>query len=142
MFLCTGNYYRSRFAENLFNAMAGKRDLNWFAQSRGLAEEIDELRNPGPMSKDAIAGLIARQVPIATELRYPLEVKNIDFRNSDHVVVLDEHEHRPLLQKRFPEYENCAKIEYWDVPDLDRCAVDAALIHIENSVYDLVERLL
>jgi hypothetical protein len=37
LFLCTGNYYRSRFAEALFNSVAGKMGLPWRASSRGLA---------------------------------------------------------------------------------------------------------
>jgi protein-tyrosine-phosphatase len=37
LFLCTGNYYRSRFAEVLFNSVAGKLGLSWVASSRGLA---------------------------------------------------------------------------------------------------------
>jgi protein-tyrosine-phosphatase len=39
LFLCTGNYYRSRFAEVLFNSVAGKMGLPWQAYSRGLALE-------------------------------------------------------------------------------------------------------
>ena len=39
LFLCTGNYYRSRYAEALFNSVAGKMSLPWRASSRGLALE-------------------------------------------------------------------------------------------------------
>ena len=39
LFLCTGNYYRSRFAEILFNSVAEKMGLPWKASSRGLALE-------------------------------------------------------------------------------------------------------
>ena len=39
LFLCTGNYYRSRFAELLFNHLAKQRGLDWQATSRGLALE-------------------------------------------------------------------------------------------------------
>jgi protein-tyrosine phosphatase len=34
LFLCTGNYYRSRFAEILFNSVAGKLGLPCLASSR------------------------------------------------------------------------------------------------------------
>jgi protein-tyrosine-phosphatase len=34
LFLCTGNYYRSRFAEELFNHHADRAGLNWIAQRR------------------------------------------------------------------------------------------------------------
>ena len=33
LFLCTGNYYRSRFAEILFNSVASKLGLPWQASS-------------------------------------------------------------------------------------------------------------
>ena len=36
VFVCTGNYYRSRFSEYLFNALAKKSGLQWRATSRGL----------------------------------------------------------------------------------------------------------
>ena len=48
LFLCTGNYYRSRFAEMLFNWLAPQRQLSWRADSRGL--DPDPL-NYGPISR-------------------------------------------------------------------------------------------
>ena len=39
LFLCTGNYYRSRFAEVLFNSLADRMGMPWRASSRGLALE-------------------------------------------------------------------------------------------------------
>ena len=56
LFLCTGNYYRSRFAEVLFNSVAGKMGLPWQASSRGLALERG-VNNVGPMAVSAIAAL-------------------------------------------------------------------------------------
>ena len=45
LFLCTGNYYRSRFAEILFDSVAVKMGLPWKASSRGLAcDQADSLR--------------------------------------------------------------------------------------------------
>ncbi|MBN2191381.1 MAG: hypothetical protein JW751_01075 [Polyangiaceae bacterium] len=37
LFLCTGNYYRSRFAEAVFSHGASQRAVGWRALSRGLA---------------------------------------------------------------------------------------------------------
>jgi protein-tyrosine phosphatase len=49
LFLCTGNYYRSRFAEELFNHEAERASLPWIAQSRGLALERGA-NNVGPIA--------------------------------------------------------------------------------------------
>ena len=40
LFLCTGNYYRSRFAEILFNSVAGRMGLPWKAMSKGLCWSV------------------------------------------------------------------------------------------------------
>ena len=37
LFICTGNYYRSRFAEAVFNHYSEAHVLPWRAFSRGLA---------------------------------------------------------------------------------------------------------
>ena len=50
LFLCTGNYHASRFAEILFNTVAGKMGLAWRASSRGLAPERG-LNNVGPITR-------------------------------------------------------------------------------------------
>src|ERR1700676_5815762 len=64
LFLCTGNYYRSRFAEVLFNSVAGKMGLPWQASSRGLALERG-VHNVGPMAGEAVTGLGALGVRAA-----------------------------------------------------------------------------
>jgi protein-tyrosine phosphatase len=56
LFLCTGNYYRSRFAEELFNHHAELAGLDWVAQSRGLALKRGA-HNVGPISPFALHAL-------------------------------------------------------------------------------------
>src|SRR5438067_2061883 len=70
LFLCTGNYYRSRFAEILFNHRASHLRLDWRAESRGL--KIGWLGNIGAISPDAIATLEARGIRCATVERMPI----------------------------------------------------------------------
>ena len=36
VFICTGNFYRSRFSEYLFNTLAEKSELQWCATSPKL----------------------------------------------------------------------------------------------------------
>ena len=58
LFLCTGNYFRSRFAEIYFNSVAEKMGLAWRARSRGLALERGA-GNVGPMAAAALQALEA-----------------------------------------------------------------------------------
>ena len=50
LFLCTGNYYRSRYAEEVFNYITKVEGLAWRAFSRGVAERGSP-ENIGPMSR-------------------------------------------------------------------------------------------
>ena len=53
LFVCTANYYRSRFAEHLFNHLAGPAQSQWTASSRGVATELGA-GNVGPISPYAV----------------------------------------------------------------------------------------
>src|SRR5437879_12996871 len=93
LFLCTGNYYRSRFAEVLFNSVAGKMGLPWRASSRGLALERG-VHNVGPMAVAAIKALEARGLRgIADLARLPMQVTADDFEVAGWVVALWEADH-------------------------------------------------
>src|SRR5438309_886198 len=60
LFLCTGNYYRSRYAEILFNWKAQECGVAWKADSRGLDPDP---RNPGPMSRHTMTALKRLDIP-------------------------------------------------------------------------------
>jgi protein-tyrosine phosphatase len=134
LFLCTGNYYRSRFAECLFNSVAAKMGLGWQAASRGLALERG-VSNIGPMALSAIQALQALGIRNDEFSRFPLSVALEDFEKAHWIVALKEAEHRPLFQERFPAWTD--RVEYWHVEDAAE-----ALVHIEQEVMDLVARLL
>jgi protein-tyrosine phosphatase len=102
LFLCTGNYYRSRLAGVLFNSVAGKMGLPWRASSRGLALEWG-VNNVGPMAVSAVKALEALGVRAAEAVaRFPIQATADDFTLADWVVALKQAEHLPLLQERFP----------------------------------------
>ena len=135
MFLCTGNYYRSRFAEILFNAVAGRMGLPWRATSTGLALERG-IHNVGPIAKETLRALAELGVRVGAEgERFPKQAEAADFDGVDFVVALKETEHRPLMQERYAKYEHV--VEYWEVDD-----VPGILPLIEREVMALSARLI
>jgi protein-tyrosine phosphatase len=138
LFLCTGNYYRSRFAELYFNALTGSNGLTWRAVSRGLATERG-LCNVGPISPQALEGLATRGIAVVRPLHWPMQVLHGDLEAADLVVALKESEHRPLIEARFPCWSE--RVEYWHIDDLEQVPAAEALPQLEQRVHALLDRL-
>jgi protein-tyrosine phosphatase len=138
LFLCTGNYYRSRFAEHLFNALAEREGLDWRAISRGLAVERG-IYNVGAISSAAIQGLAGRGIAVPADERCPQQATAADFAASDKIVALDEVEHRRLVEKRFLAW--AAAVEYWSIHDLDLAGPEQAMAQMERRVRELLAQL-
>jgi protein-tyrosine phosphatase len=136
LFLCTGNYYRSRFAEIFFNWHAGRRQMPWQAESRGLAPVKE---NVGPLSWHTLARLATLGIPAESYLRLPLAVTHDDFERAQHIVAVKEAEHRPLIAGRFPAW--LARVEFWRVHDVDCAHAREAMPILENEVLGLLARL-
>jgi translation initiation factor 1 len=135
LFLCTGNYSRSRFAEALFNSVADRMGLPWRATSRGLALERG-VNNVGPMAASAVKALEVLGIHAAEAVtRLPAQVTLDDLGRADRVVALKQDEHLPLLHERFPAWAE--KVEFWRVDDAPE-----ALALIEREVMGLVARIL
>jgi protein-tyrosine phosphatase len=71
LFLCTGNYYRSRYAEEIFNHQAGLEGLGWHAFSRAVAENLFP-ENVGPMSPYTLNALQAKGIAPGGATRGPV----------------------------------------------------------------------
>jgi protein-tyrosine phosphatase len=138
LFLCTANYYRSRFAEHYFNWLAGQANLAWRADSRGL--DTESWSHHRQMSRHAAERLARRGVPLAPPHRDPKRLTLADLARSDLVIAVKETEHRPLMAERFPLWTE--RVEYWHVDDLDCARPDEAMPRLENCVRELVARLL
>lgn len=138
LFLCTGNYYRSRFAEYLFNHHAPDYQLPWRAFSRGLAIELLE-EDAGPISQNTLKGLKARGIPLEREIRSPIALVEQDLIDAHHVIALKHAEHHPLMTRKFPDWSE--RIEYWQVHDIDYATPEVALPQIEQAIKGLLERL-
>jgi protein-tyrosine phosphatase len=138
LFLCTGNYYRSRFAEEFFNHRAERDSLEWRAESRALAIERGK-NNVGPVSHLVLSALEARGCVPQGIGRMPQPCTTADLQKAGLVIALKDSEHRPLMLQRFPDWE--ARTEFWFVDDIDLAPPDVALAAIEWEVERLIERL-
>jgi protein-tyrosine phosphatase len=133
LFLCSGNYYRSRFAEIYFNYHAQLRGIGWRAESRGLKPDS---RNAGPLSRHTATALAAHGISWAEYLRAPMRVTEADFDAADRVIAVKEAEHRAMMESFFPNWTD--RVEFWHVHDID-CATPAmALPHLEREVLGLL----
>jgi protein-tyrosine phosphatase len=137
LFLCTGNYYRSRYAE-VFNHNAGQEGLAWVAVSRGVSEKGSP-DNVGPISPFALNALQARDISAESATRDPAPCSLADFEGVELVVALKQAEHRPLIEGRFPGIAN--RIEYGDVDDIEIADPATTLSRIDQLVARLIENL-
>lgn len=138
LFLCTGNYYRSRFAEILFNKLAREGGLNWSAFSRALAIERGSC-NVGPISQHTRNACRARNIEIAEPIPFPCGASREDFESAGRVIALKEAEHRAYMNQKFPEWADA--ITYWHVHDLDAASSEDACAQIERHVRELVAEI-
>ncbi|MGY4513580.1 arsenate-mycothiol transferase ArsC [Bradyrhizobium sp. USDA 3650] len=138
LFLCTGNYYRSRFAEEVFNHCAKLNGLDWIAYSRGLALERGA-SNVGPLSPHTQGALKDRGILPRGKDRLPKACTIDDLHRAHMVVALDETEHRELVHARFPEWES--RVNYWNIHDVDLSEPVNALALIDLEIAQLIDRL-
>jgi len=138
LFLCTGNYYRSRFAEILFNYLAREAGLDWHADSCGLNVKPVGVVNSGPISIFATAALDRRGIPMP-DMRVPRQVCEADLRDAKMIVALKEAEHRKLMESLHPEW--AARTTYWHIHDLDMAHPGEALAELECLIKELIDRL-
>jgi protein-tyrosine phosphatase len=136
-FLCSANYYRSRFAEHLFNWLAPQAGLDWQADSMGL--DIDRWSHLRAMSRYVIGALQERGVPLSGDHRDPKQFTLSDLANADLVIALKEAEHRQMIATQFPLWTNL--VEYWHVDDVDCAGPEVALPALDGHVRALIERL-
>jgi low molecular weight protein-tyrosine phosphatase len=135
LFICTGNFYRSRFAEAVFNHHAEQRHASWTAFSRGLAVHLAE----GRLSPFTAEALCTRKIEFRHTGLDRVQLSEEDLSKSYRCVAMDRLEHFPMMLKQFPTWAD--RIDYWDVSDIPyRCSTDA-LPEIEIKVIQLLEEV-
>jgi protein-tyrosine phosphatase len=135
LFICTGNFYRSRFAEAVFNYHASQQRLPWKAISRGLAIHWAT----GPLSPITAGALSVRRIPLHHTGRDRMQLTEDDLKSTDLRILMDRTEHFAMMVEQFPLWTD--KVEFWEVPDLPINHPEVALPAIEGKVLELLERL-
>jgi protein-tyrosine phosphatase len=135
LFICTGNFYRSRFAEAVFNYHASSLSLPWRAISRGLAIHWAT----GQLSPFTAGALAVRRIPLHHTGRDRTQLTEDDLKSADLRILMDRAEHFAMMKEQFPDWT--AHAEYWDVPDLPINQPEVALPAIEGKVLELLDRL-
>ncbi len=119
LFVCSGNYYRSRLAEIIFNHRAAAEKLDWRADSAGL---IDVSSLSG-LSEHTAAWL--REHGLGDEAEDPRDPRSLtveDLGKADLVVAMCRQEHQPMLEARFAglgkSMLRSGKLRYWNIFDV------------------------
>ncbi len=136
LFLCSGNYYRSRFAESLFNHWATAAGLPWRAESRGMRLNAG---NEGPIALSVLSALADRGIVVTQPIRMPIAVADQDFERADRVIAMKRDEHERMMRERFPQ--RLDEVEFWDVHDVDCAAPDEALPYLEQRLRSLFDQM-
>lgn len=141
LFLCTGNYFRSRFSEELFNHWAARMRLNWHAESRGLMRDMSSLKdqNIGKMSRHALKALEMRGIRPRGDSRWPQSVTRAEIEYADITIAVKEAEHFPMMEQHFPDLAQ--RIHYWAVDDIDVVPAQHGIAEAEKNVLKLLQRL-
>ena len=135
LFICTGNYYRSRFAEAVFNHHAELLRIPWIAFSRGLAVHLAE----GYLSPLILEALGERKIELRHTGTDRHQLSESDLLHSHRRIALDRNEHLAMMRAQFPDWADT--IEYWDVPDILFQLPAKALSEIECRTIELLKEV-
>ncbi len=127
LFICTGNYYRSRYAEILFNHISTEFQLGWRSFSRGFQESTRE----APISPHAMNRLSDKYI-CPSQVRYPIKLKPSDLGLAHRVILMDQQEHWPMMKQEYPEWLDY--VEYWNIQDVQFEKPHSALEKLERRI--------
>ncbi|MGB1109432.1 MAG: low molecular weight phosphatase family protein [Gammaproteobacteria bacterium] len=139
LFICTGNYYRSRFAEEYFNHHARLTGLAWISDSAGIRAIEHKPDNPGPISPLALSSIERHAIEPLAANREPRQLSAEDVQSAHLNIALCRREHQPMFEAKFPELRD--QMRYWDVEDIGLEDPETALGRIAVQVDTLIQGL-
>ncbi|MFM2480378.1 low molecular weight phosphatase family protein [Celerinatantimonas sp. YJH-8] len=139
LFLCTGNYYRSRLAEEYFNYWAARLNLPYRASSRALLQDLSHTGNKGTIAAHVRNILDHLAITGRAIERAPKSVTYEELEQSDYIFAMDQREHQPLVDAYYPEFK--MKFRYFSIGDDDIEPVAIATERLMNQLDLWIARL-
>jgi protein-tyrosine phosphatase len=144
LFICTGNFFRSAFAELYFNHLAAqnlkldprdprRKQAAWRAESRGLdPAQLSPSQRAARMSSFAVERLRKLRIPYAEDrtaglpAHTPTPLGVADLERCERAVAMHDASHRPMLrrfvEKRRDQVRDPAallgRVVYWNIDDV------------------------
>lgn len=133
LFVCTANIYRSRFSEEVYNHTAIKNNLYTKAFSAGLMVGSYKTRK---IYQPALKELDRLNIkPIRAE-EYSIHVDDVDLKNYDMIICMDEKEHRPMVESNSNFKER--NIIYWNIVDEPLVSSNISLPRCYQKIQELI----
>lgn len=136
LFVCSANYYRSRFAEAYLKHLADHMQRRIVVTSRGTAI-VEHSHLVSPL---VTAELERRGIPTSLIDGPAVQLTEADLKGADLIIGLNKTEHEPKIAKLFPSFD-LSKAVFWDVPDVDVLAAPAAFERIIHHVEALAKEI-
>ena len=139
LFLCTGNYYRSRLAEEIFNFYITRDNIAARAVSRGLGNQWPNPNNPGPISENAKQFLLALGIKTSSPDRMPLPCLAEDLSQAAQIICLSKCEHKAMFEAKFPHFP-IENVVFWEIGDVGVQDVQEAMTQIYEQTLGIVTK--
>jgi len=137
--LCTGNFYRSRLAEELMRNYSAQEGRDLLSDSAGLGP-IPNPINIGPIRFEVIEYLKSRGMQPKGAKRFPKKCTVEDIESSDIVIGMNEIEHRCMIEEQFSGIAR-EHVQYWHVPDMEEDPDNVGPDLMDRNVRKLIKQL-
>ena len=136
LFVCTGNIFRSRFAEEVFNHLCKINGVDATAFSAGLQVGRYKQRK---IYRPAMSELERLKIEPLRSNEDSVHINDIDVSIYDQIICMDEEEHKPMVRSN--ELLSGFTFQYWNIVDMPKVSSDISLPKCYKKVESLIDQL-
>ena len=136
LFVCTGNIFRSRFAEEVFNHLCKINGVDATAFSAGLQVGRYKQRK---IYWPAMNELERLKIEPLRSNEDSVHINDIDVSIYDQIICMDEEEHKPMVRSN--ELLSGFIFQYWNIVDMPKVPSDISHPRCYKKVETLIDQL-